>query len=228
MKKYKTDLHCHTRGSCPCATESLEQTADKYIRCGYTTIVTTNHFHAFHMKKLFDGSLNDYVDAVFSSDRELRRIADGRLNILTGVELSLDAEYTPDTEYLVFGITPEILKGLPNIFTLRDRDVYKYFNENCCLFVQAHPMRFNMRTVDPQYVDGYEVVNSYPRFDSHNKIARAWAELVGGKDVIMTAGTDNHHAQHDPTAGIMTDFPITTNEELLAVLRSGKYEIFGE
>ena len=48
-----------------------------------------------------------------------------------------------------------------------------------------------------------------------------WAEQFNLKKI---SGTDYHHDYHFPTGGIVTESPITTNEELAKVLASGEYE----
>ena len=42
-KKYKTELHCHTVEMSGCASETAAAMIDKYVACGYTTVVLTNH-----------------------------------------------------------------------------------------------------------------------------------------------------------------------------------------
>ena len=53
-------------------------------------------------------------------------------------------------------------------------------------------------------------------------IAEAWAEKYGK---IKTSGTDHHDPDHQPRGGILTDFPITSEKQLIEVLRSGNYEL---
>ncbi len=91
--------------------------------------------------------------------------------------------------------------------------------------IQAHPFRKCMTTIDPSLIEAYEVYNGHPFHDSHNSIAEAWARHHGK---IMTSGTDHHDANHIPCGGIRTTAPITSVEQLIAVLRSGKYDLIRE
>ena len=62
-----------------------------------------------------------------------------------------------------------------------------------------------------------------PSQDSRNDIARIWAERFG---LIGTSGSDFHKIVEGAFAGgILTDEPITSNEQLLEILRSGNFEM---
>ena len=79
-----------------------------------------------------------------------------------------------------------------------------------------------MSVTNPEYVDGIEVFNGHPGHNSNNDIALAWAEKYGK---IMTTGTDHHDPAHMPDAGIRTDFPITSERQLIETLKSGNYTL---
>ena len=42
---------------------------------------------------------------------------------------------------------------------------------------------------------------------------------------MVTSGSDHHDSNQYPDAGILTDEPITSNKQLLEVLKSGNYEL---
>lgn len=56
-------------------------------------------------------------------------------------------------------------------------------------------------------------------------LPEAWARHFTRHKLILTSGTDNHDAYMTPDGGIETDAPITTPEELIAVLRGGNYTL---
>ena len=97
--------------------------------------------------------------------------------------------------------------------------------ENGILTIQAHPFRMGMVTTHPNEVDGIEVFNGHPGHNSNNDIAEAWAKKYGK---IMTSGTDHHNPDHMPDGGILTDEPITSEKQLIEVLRSGNYDLIRE
>ena len=93
------------------------------------------------------------------------------------------------------------------------------------LIYQAHPFRNNMMVTDPSLLFGVETWNAHPKHPSRNDLAELWAQRYA---LHRISGSDIHHAAHLPSGGILTDTPITTVEELLAVLRSDAYTLICE
>ena len=222
--KYKTDLHCHTAEASGCASEGGAATVEKYINCGYTSVAITNHFSTNHFRN-FGGSYEAFVDRFFRAVDVAREAADGRINVLAGLEMKTGDSFN---DYLVYGVDKEIMLSIPNIFETYITDYYPFFSERGCLVIQAHPMRFGITLGDPEWVDGFEVINTHPGWESHNNIAAIWAKEVGGPGKILTAGTDHHDGHHIPTSGILTKEPIVTDRQLVEVLKSGDYRLFGK
>ena len=80
-----------------------------------------------------------------------------------------------------------------------------------------------MVVTPPALLDGVEVFNgSISHSPFRGEIATRWAEHYG---LIQTSGSDLHHPDKPISGGILTNEPITTNEQLLAVLRSRDYQI---
>ena len=227
-KQYKTDLHCHTRdGSC-CAGESTRDTIEKYIKQGYTSIVLTNHMQSYRINggepfPFSFPSYEDYVDYCYDAIDLARRVADGRLYVLDGFEMRIP--YCTN-DYLVYGLERECVKAF-NIIKAELDTASKYIRENGGVIVQAHPMRFGMTLVRPEYIDGYEVHNSHNK-PFMNTMIREWIGHIGADDKIFTAGTDHHNHDDIPSAGILTEAPIKTTEELISVLKSRSFKIFPE
>lgn len=87
---------------------------------------------------------------------------------------------------------------------------------------QAHPFRDNMFITPPERLDGIEVYNGSIGHDSRNDVAYLWAQKLG---LRMCSGTDFHHERHIIGGGIETDVPITSNAQLLDILRRGEYDL---
>lgn len=223
--KYKTDLHCHTAEASGCASEGGADTVEKYIRCGYSSVVITNHFSPNHFQSRGEGSYETFVNKFFDAAEVARTAAAGRINVITGLELKTGDSFN---DYLIYGADKELMLSVPDIFSYYENKVHDFFSAHDCLVIQAHPMRYGISIVEPQWLDGYEVLNTHTDWDSHNKFARMWAEEVGGPGKIFTAGTDHHDARNIPTSGILTKEPITSERHLVELLRSGDYKIFGE
>ena len=218
--QYKTELHAHTREASSCADFSAEDIAEKYIAAGYTTLVITNHYSETKMKKDFEACGINWVEHFIGVYKKMRDYAKGKLTILLGCEIRFPEN---DNDYLVFGLTEELLRKYPNMHLMNYKTFAPFARENGLLFVQAHPFRNKMVMVNPKYLDGVEVFNGHTGHDSRNHLANAHALHCG---LIRTSGGDFHHPEHVPgDAGILTDFPIETVEQLVETLKSGHYTL---
>lgn len=217
--KYKTELHCHSKDASGCAHETAEGIAEKYYAAGYTTIFLTNHFipHA-------DDSENweAKIEKRYHALQLLENASAGRMNILMGLEFRFVQNIN---DYLVYGFDKEFLLSHPDMLLGGIKNFTQLARENGIITIQAHPFRFGITNTNPDYVDGIEVYNGHPGHNSNNDIAEAWATKYGK---IKTSGTDHHNPDHLPRGGILTDFPITSEKQLVEVLKSGNYELIKE
>ena len=216
---YKTELHCHSKDISECARVSTQEIIDKFVEAGYSTLVLTNHFARGTMNHMNPVDWNDWVDKYIAGYEKLKNDAQGKLNILLGMELRFDENCN---DYLVFGITEEFLKKYPNLFEMNPYSFHDIAKENGCLLIQAHPFRNGMTVIRPDVLDGVEVFNGHFGHDSRNDIAEAWADKFG---LIKTAGTDFHYITSPANGGILTEKEITTSKELVEVLSSGNYTL---
>ena len=93
MKKYKTELHCHTSEVSHCAGESAADTVEKYLKYGYSTLVLTNHLarsNFRHMGYGDDTSWEDKAKFYIEGYYKMKEAAAGRMNILFGAEIRFD------------------------------------------------------------------------------------------------------------------------------------------
>ena len=222
--KFKTELHCHTCEVSRCASENAADTAEKYIKYGYSTIVLTNHLSAFSFnEEMRERSWKEKIDFFIDGYEAVKKAANGRLNILLSAEIRFREN---QNDYLLLGIDPDFLYGHENFY---DMSVGQFY-PNCIypdyLLIQAHPFRHNMTVTPPYFIDGWEVYNGHPTQNSHNDAAEVYANHYPNKHKV--SGSDHHDADHFPAGGIMTDFEINTNEELLKVIRSGEYTLIKE
>ncbi len=217
--KYKTELHCHSKDASGCSHESAEGIAEKYYAAGYTTIFLTNHFiPAAGDAENWEAKIERRYHAL----EILKTASAGRMNILMGLEFRFTQNIN---DYLVYGFDREFLSSHPDMLTLGVKGFTELARENGIITIQAHPFRFGITVTRPEYVDGIETYNGHPGHNSNNDIAKAWAEKYGK---IQTSGTDHHDPHHKPNGGIMTDFPIESEKQLVEVLKSGNYELIRE
>ena len=127
---YKTELHCHSGTVSDCADITPEQIVKKYLEKGYTTVVVADHLSPFTFAgKRYTGG-EDWqakIDYYMEGVRALREAAAGKLHILQGCELRIEA---CDSDFLVYGMTEEFMRlkdkksrlvqALAHFFYLRD------------------------------------------------------------------------------------------------------------
>ena len=219
---FKTELHCHSKSVSACARVSNEEIIQKFTEAGYTSLVLTNHFNKGTQDFLGCANYQDFVTAYLKGYEDLKRDASGKLNVILGMELRFNEN---SNDYLVFGITEELLRAHEDIFSLNPESFSKISRENGLLFIQAHPFRNTMTVINPAFLDGVEVYNGHKGHDSRNEIADMWADKYG---LIKTSGTDFHYPHVPANAGILTDEEITTSEQLLEILKSGSYSLIKE
>lgn len=219
--QYKTELHLHTDLVSPCADLPYTEAAERYLEAGYTTIVVTDHYSRPIVER--EGrSWEESMDHFLSGYRAMKEYLDGRANVLLGCELRFDGSRN---DYLIFGVTEEFLRQNPTLNRMSVPEFSAFARENSLLFVQAHPFRNSMTVVKPHFLDGIEVFNGHKGHDSRNFIAHAYAKHCG---LIPTSGTDFHHPDSVISGGILTDAPITSVEQLVAVLKSRDYTLICE
>jgi len=222
---FKTELHCHTNFS-GCSNVPAADMVEKYVAAGYSTVVVTNHFNPGHLSR--EGSFDKLVRGYFDAIEEARAAAEGKLNIIAGMELT--THYMPN-DFLLYGITEEFVRGIgEDIFSTAPWHFKSRFEGEDIIVIQAHPFRFGQTTVDPIHVHGIEVFNGHTGQYSHNSFTKQWIKYMEGlgkigDGFILTSGTDHHDDCHYPTGGIETECEIKTSEDLLSVLRSGNYEL---
>ena len=217
--QYKYELHAHTKEVSVCAAIPVKNLIEEYKKAGYSGIVLTDHYSpmTFHISEFFNKkkALEHYLRAY----REAKQYETDDFTVLLGVELRF---YATVNDYLIYGVTEEMLYDLPFLLKCYIKKASKLFRERGCVFIQAHPFRKMITRANPQYLDGVEVFNAKATKEENNDSLK-WAEDAHIK--IKTSGSDCHRKTGVGLGGIITDEPIKSNEDLLRILRSGKYEL---
>lgn len=224
--KFKTELHCHSTTVSDCATITPAEIVEKYLAAGYTTVVLADHLSPFTFwGKRYTGG-EDWqrkIDYYMEGVRALREAAAGKLHILQGCELRIEA---CDSDFLVYGMTEEFMRANPDLLQIpKAKEMCKRVREAGFLLYQAHPFRNNMTITDPDLLDGIEVYNAHGRHNSRNDFAGLWAERYG---LWQISGSDVHHKKDLPGGGILTDDPVESISQLTEILRTGSYTLLRE
>lgn len=217
--EYKYETHCHTKNVSRCAGIDVKDLIEKYKEAGYSGLVLTDHFSPmtfdlpdfFNKKKAVDHYLRAY--------REAKKYSDENFTILLGMELRF---YATVNDYLVYGITEEMLYELPFLLPLYIKRASTLLRERGCLFLQAHPFRQFITRANPRYLDGVEVFNGKANAEANEK-SLEWANEINAP--IKIGGSDCHRETGVGIGGIITNEPIKTNDDLIRILKSGDYRL---
>ena len=97
---YKSDLHCHTIDVSKCADLALEEMIENYIKYGYSTMVITDHFSSATFEDKHSLTWSEKCDFYVSGYKRAKEIANGRINVLLGMEYR---NIYSSNDYLVYG-----------------------------------------------------------------------------------------------------------------------------
>ena len=214
---YKIETHLHTAESSPCAKLSAAEMIELYHKAGYKTIIVTDHF----IQKYLDGydseCWQNAVDRFFLGYRNAKEAGDKLgINVILSAEIHLS---NVPGDYLLYGITPEILYKYPDICKMTHEEFYRTMHDEDVLVVQAHPRRGGGTYSDFACVDGLEVHNSNPRHDDHNDVTDAQANEY---NLYKTAGSDAHRLDDYALSGMESEYEIKTIEDFVELVKSGK------
>lgn len=223
MKKYLYEMHLHTVETSRCAEISAKKAIEYYIEKGYDGIVVTDHFSPSTFEKFegMDMSWEEKVNYFLRGYHTAKKAAEGRINILLGMELRFDKPREMN-DYLVYGVTEKYLYSHPQLLDMNIRDFSKSAHKHGMVIFQAHPFRTGMRIVKPKYLDGIEIYNGNPRHNSSNDIAEMWAKKY---DLRVVGGSDFHEFSDLARGGVYFDKEIKDSKTLVKELLNGDYEI---
>ena len=95
-----------------------------------------------------------------------------------------------------------------------------YAKENGVTVIQAHPTRTGGKySPHPELVDGFEVINSNSKHENDEDLL---FKLVKQYNLLMTVGSDAHDSLSIGGSAVLSDTPINSVSDYLALLSSGK------
>ena len=145
-----------------------------------------------------------------------------KLDITVFLGMEIKFEGSPN-DYLVFGVTKEILKNNPELYLLDEEKFKGFADQNNLLFVQAHPFRAYITAANPKNIHGVEVFNGNLRHNSHNDLAE---ELAKENGLIMLSGSDFHEYEDLNNGGIFLKSLPKTNDEFVKMLRTDEIILY--
>lgn len=221
---FKIETHLHTKYTSECAIISAKEIVDGYLAAGYSAVVVTDHYSRDTFRYLGTGTAagQDKVEAFLTGYRMVKEEGEKRgLKVYRGAEVRFDGSWN---DYLLYGYSDELLRDPEAIFTMGVEAFYERCRQDGAILVHAHPYRNGGKPTTPLALDGVEVFNANMDHDERNPVARTFAQI---NHLLMTAGSDCHGPKQVGKAGIEVSALPADEKELVALLRSGGYSIFG-
>ena len=213
-----TELHFHTAESSRCGKVPVKQGLTMYKEAGYDAVVVTDHFSRNVCGKAGENHWEQVVERFLAGYRAA--VAEGEklgLSIFLGMELRFPFD---DNDFLVYGLDEEDLFSHPWLYESCLASVHEQFSRESVAIFQAHPFRSVCSPADPGHIDGVEILNGNQRHDSHNDLARAWAEEHGLPGIC---GSDFHHPEDLTGIGVRLNALPVSGRDLARMLTGGEF-----
>lgn len=212
----KIELHFHTKESSPCGKIPAREGVRYFKEAGYNGIAVTDHFNeqVFGYQKLDWNHIVDQFLVGYNKAYEAGKYYG--IQIYLGMEIRF---LENDNDYLIYGITEEILRTYPYIYQKSLKEFRSISNLHKLCVIQAHPFRTGCIPADPNLLDGVEVCNKNSNHNSHNEKAFQWAK---DQQMIMTIGTDFHRIEDLQPVGLEMESLAKSSRELADMLKKGK------
>ncbi len=217
--KYKYEIHCHTDETSWCGKVPADELVEIYKSKGYDGVVITDHYSQMTFREFKIFKSRYMAEKFLRGYRKAKAAAGDDFTVLLGMELR---GWNSAIDYLVYGVTEEFIENSGNLLFKYARRFYKIAKANGFLVIAPHPYRMNPFMPALKCIDGCEIYNSKESAENNANAAK-WADKHNLK--IRTSGTDFHRRTHEKFSGILTDERITSNDDLLRILRSGNFEL---
>lgn len=217
---YKIDLHVHTKYSSGCSCMDAESIVRSYLDAGYSGIVIADHYAPREIR-----NYNTSQPLLYRFLEGYRCVHEEGLKQGLQVYKGAEVNFGDGNDFLVFGWEDSLLEDPEAVFSMGLERFSKRCRASGALLVQAHPFRHVCTPADHRLLDGVEVLNMHPWWDSHNRDALAFASQW--PSLLYTSGSDCHHPSHVGRGGIETAVLPATEKELSALLLSRNYTLIG-
>lgn len=217
--EYKYEIHAHTKNTSRCGQLDAEDLVKLYKAAGYSGIVITDHYSPMTFEPLEFFSKKKAMEHYLRGYRKAKQFETDDFTVLLGTELRF---YATVNDYLIYGVSEEMLCELPFLLPIYIKRASRLFRERGCLFIQAHPFRKLITRANPKHLDGVEVFNGKADKQANDN-SENWATEIHAK--VKTSGSDCHRESGVGLGGIITNEPIKNNADLVRILKSGNYKL---
>ena len=208
------ETHMHTCQGSACGKSTGKEQARFYRDRGFTGIIVTDHF--FGGNTAVDRTLpwKDRIDLFWRGYEDAREEGEKiGLDVFPGLEQNFAGD-----EYLVYGLTKEYMTAHPEMERWTRRQQLEEVHKAGGCVIQAHPFRMrdymDRIRLGVLFCDGIEAANAG---NTQMQDARAW-RLGQEYHLVMTAGSDNHHAPADQLFGVELEKRLTSIEDYVRII----------
>lgn len=215
--KYQIELHAHTSPASGCSQVLPKDMVETYKRLGYDAVAITNHFMYQHNNVPKEEYINDFLCDFAQAKKHGEEL---------GVKVYLGAEirFTENNnDYLIFGVNKDMLLDIYDLLPEGIENFRKNYSMPDSVFIQAHPFRDGMQSVDTALLDGMEVFNMHPNHNSKVGLTSVYAKENNLS--ILIAGSDFHHPNqnHEGVSALRGTYLPEDTFELAKLLKEGDY-----
>lgn len=219
---FKTETHLHTKESSGCGQLPAEEIIKMYSLAGYTTVFVTDHFNRHNLDKSGDIPWQDKVTRYLLGYENAKAAGEKHgVIVLFGAEVTLKCM---PNDYLVYGVDRTFFDNCPDMLDMELEQFYTHAKQNGATIIQAHPLRNGVCVPTPEFVDGFEVINTNPRHENFSEDVVAIAKKHG---LPVTGGSDAHRIEDVGGSGIVTDAEIRSAEDYINTVMTGNMRIIG-
>lgn len=221
---YRYETHLHTAETSLCGQTGAEEMIRAFHQAGYAGVVVTDHFFTSKSYGYRDLPRAEQLERFFKGFELARRTGEALgMTVFPGFELTRIPQME---DYLVYGLSVEVLLAHPDIGELPIEQFCALAHENDAFIIRAHPYRETgyipgPAEVNPDIIDAIEVNNGYAG-DPENHNDLAWAFARQHPTLVRTAGTDIHDKQYAGVSGMAFERRLQTMSELIDALRAGE------
>ncbi len=204
--RYTTELHAHTYPVSACGDFSPAEVVEIYKAVGVRSIVLTNHLTPNNCNEGVEYYLNDY--------RLAKEAAGNEINVILGVELRFTENIN---DYLIYGVCENDISSFIELIPYGIENFYKEAKNDRNVIIQAHPFRKDIVRAPIGSIDGIESFNMHP---NHNGKVAVAARYARDNDLLVTAGTDFHHENHEAMCLMRTTTEMKDSYDVAKAIKS--------
>ena len=223
------DTHVHGKPHSLCSQVPMLELPALFKQKGFMAFMLTNHFYEYHLRWL-GNTYSEQEEENKKANNEVKKKGEEiGVKVFFGAEVRVtdiridennnEVPFRP--EFILFGLTEEILRKSLPLYELTQKELFCFANENNILMSQAHPYRTAQehRPANMKYTHAVELYNGHPNFPTRIEDTLL---LAKENNLFVTAGSDLHVAYQCGKAGMRVPDFIENSVDLAEFIKNNK------